>query len=235
MPIPSFSVYQDTWQGNQLQYSTPRTNNITDTDLSTWGVSGAGAPTITTGQSDPSGGTGAAKVVFGSTSFGSFYQSITANNPQSYGIWLKGAVGGEVVVFGGASGGENIVTLTTAWAYYQVNNKTTLDGFCQIGNNSNTPTIYAFAPMAQPTTAVTGDFIPTAGSPVTVTDYSLSGNNLIFSTAPLEGAIISGDGATQSVPAGIIIAQSPAFNSAINANAPVTLTASNYPVSVIYP
>jgi len=193
MPIPSFSVYQDTWQGNQLQYSTPRTNNITDTDLSTWGVGGAGAPTITTGQSDPSGGTGAAKIVFGSTSAGYFYQYITANNPQSYGIWLKGAVGGEVVAWGGNYGGANAVTLTTAWAYYQANNKTTLDPACQIYSNT-TITIYAFAPMAQPTTAVTGDFIPTAGSPVTVTDYSynVGGTQIVFATAPILGSIITG-------------------------------------------
>ncbi|MHB8406314.1 MAG: beta strand repeat-containing protein [Gammaproteobacteria bacterium] len=64
-------VYKSDWQGNQLQYSTPRTNYLGATDLqSNWAGVATTPATITLAQSDPSGGTKAILVTAGSAAYG---------------------------------------------------------------------------------------------------------------------------------------------------------------------
>ena len=200
MPIPSFSVYQDTWQGNQLQYSTPRTNYCLYSQaltLPNW-LMGVGTATITGGQTDPSGGTTASSIactVTGAFVSATNFVTTAPATDVSDSIWMKGAVGGESILFGDNYNLGQLTphTLTNGWIRY-INTGTTPSGNHGIQINvTGGQTIYvAFCQVEIGSTATS--YIPTAGSAVTVTDYSLAGNNVTLSTAPAITAVLTWTG-----------------------------------------
>ena len=191
-------IYKDDWQGNQLQYITSRTNNIHSTDMSTWSKYGAsGDPLVTTGQSDPSGGTGAILVHFTNGNSQEVYIAQTNSTNATYSIWLKGVVGGEYVSFSDNGETGAMGPLTTSWAPYQVSkNPDSSDGFASLSNNAGayaTESIYAFAPQAEPTGTTATSFIAnTTGSPLSVIDYTVGAEivHISFGIAPESGSTI---------------------------------------------
>ena len=199
MPIPSFSVYQDTWQGNQLQYSTPRTNYTHYSQQiggTNWFVE-VGAFTITLNAlAGPDGSITATEIQV--TTAGSIDQVgsvVTTTSPVTIYFWMKGAVGGESVSVADNYGPTiNNYTLTTSWAKYSFTG-TTVSGNhgAQFNGNVAGQTFYVdFCQLEIGSTPTS--YIPTTSAPVTVTDYSynVGGTQIVFATAPILGSIITG-------------------------------------------
>ena len=199
MPIPSFSVYQDTWQGNQLQHSTPRTNyllysnSVGGTD---WTIQ-IGVTVTLNATAAPDGTTTASLLNFTSAApgYGVYGESSGvsgqfSNNTKS--IWLKGGLGGELVniLDPTITGATKTVTLTTGWQRFSLSENGIQSAQAGIWIAKNTgDNIYAAFSQVDIGNVATS-YIPTTSSAVTVTDYSISGDNATFSTAPAVGSSI---------------------------------------------
>ena len=78
--------------------------------------------TISHGITDPNGGSTASRITFAANVNSGIYQQnptlFASNNIRTSSLYMKGAVGGEVVMFGDATN-RTIVTLTTSWVRYE--------------------------------------------------------------------------------------------------------------------
>lgn len=131
--------------------------------------------TVTGGQSDPLGGTAAYKLENVTAAHGIFnnYSGITtASNVWS--VWLRGAVGGEVVRLGLDA---TTVTITTAWQRFTTSG--TGDAFMRIRANAANQTIFAFRAMVETTLGQTN---------VNPSEYVSKG----VLSAPFHGANVDG-------------------------------------------
>ena len=193
-------IHKVDWQGNQLQYSTPRTNYCVYSQALTspnWHM-GIGTATTTGGQTDPSGGTTASSIAC--TVTGAFVNtaiSVTTSPSTNVtdSIWMKGAAGGENVDFGDNYNAGGIVpyTLTTSWQRYTYTGASPSGNHgIQININAGSTIYVAFCQVEIGSTVT--PYIPTTSGPVTVTDYSynVGGTQIVFATAPILGSIITG-------------------------------------------
>lgn len=120
--------------------STEALTNATD-----WTVGGSGA--VTSGFSDPNGGTTAFRIVTSTSAINSgIYQGglTITNRSQCESVCLRGAVGGEQVQIGDATF-RTTVTLTTSWQRFTVAS-TKVSAFFVIYSNSLAQTWYACHP-----------------------------------------------------------------------------------------
>lgn len=162
-----------------------------------WSASG-GAPTITitAGQADPYGGTGASLVAVGASSgnfeyFNTASSTFTAGQTLTACTWLKGAAGGEQVLFdaningnvapffqaGGATG------LTTGWVRYSgtgVGSGTTRPFRWGEGGVQPAESFYIYNPQTQPGTVCGPDLFTTTSVFQTVS--VLSADNGLFNS-----------------------------------------------------
>lgn len=201
------AVHRTDWQGRQLLYPTARTQIIGNTDISTWPTYSLGAlPIVTAAQTDPAGGTGAVEIALNGGSilqqvYSSVYGAASAN---SFMIWAKGAAGGELLALGLNDQGAttNIGPLTTSWAPYYVQNSASVGGNVAVGYAGATAqTVYVFAPMGQPVTAIAGGYIPnTTNAALTLTDYTLAGTTVNLAQAPGATATTDWDGIAVGTP-----------------------------------
>ncbi len=185
--VPTFApvVYKSDWQGNQLQYSTPRTNYASNSATSTFSKYN-GAETITTGILAPDGSTNAITIsglvanYYGGSA--SSYQPSPFTGTINYGVWLKGSgtIHIDVSSDGGSGATGTQITLSSTWTFYANSTRavssSTYSHYRVLAYPGNTATSVSIAfPMLTLNQANFGDFIPTTSSAVTVTDYSING------------------------------------------------------------
>lgn len=224
-------IYKSDWQGNQLQYSTPRTNLITNSNnfgAASWTNTNC---TITAAATTgPDGTTSGTKLAVANVSNPNITNNdYTVPSPApasiSVSVWLKagnisqailnsfqngvGGVAANWVILSGpgsVSGNgtdQGTVTGLSATQWTRVG-FTTTGAFSPthqfnlyIKPQTGSPTIgdYIYCAFAQMElgTADTS-YIATAGSTVTVTDYTLTGNQVAFAVAPLLNAVMTWTG-----------------------------------------
>ncbi len=200
---PSYPIYRYDWQGRQLLYPTPRTNYLPFSESMTFTSGGwvknAGTEIITTGVSDPSGGTSAITISGLAAGYQGAFAEYNASltGTQNGGVWLQGS--GTIHVDWNGNGGANPhinVTLTSTWTFHQPPERTSSGGtyvqFRILSYSGDTATAVSCAfPMMVLDTAIIGAFIPTtSAAPVTLTDYTLSGTTVNLAQAPVSGAIL---------------------------------------------
>lgn len=118
-----------------------------------WVVSGSGA--VTSGFSDPDGGSTAFRIVTSTTAINSGINQATTNpgGTRTDSVWLRGEVGGEQVQFGDSSV-RNTVTLTTSWRRYSGSSAFS-SGFTVIYSNNLAQTWYVWHPQLENVTGQT--------------------------------------------------------------------------------
>lgn len=219
------SIYKSDWQGNQLQYSTPRTNLGTYSQaLSNWFASNvtvtdnaAVAPDGTTTASKllatAVGGTivGGIGAVIAETNYSysayfkegtstaSSMQIWTDDNAHNLGTlsftWTAGVPGGFVP----SSGASNVVSTAIGNGWYRISFEfnsgayTSIESRISPDTNVGSNYLYAWGAQIEASQNPTS-YIPTTTAPVTVTDYTLTGNQVAFAVAPLLNAILTWTG-----------------------------------------
>ena len=210
-------IHKVDWQGNQLQYTTARTNLcIYSGAVGSTGWTLAHC-TATTGESDPSGGTTAVLLTASTTADTCISTAFTTTEPTNYiasiyvkggtatkstfsaltsGAVLEGGVGiiwatgvpSVNVLYGNASNAK--VTAMSATGWYRISFEfatTTTSTELEFVPDTlvGTDTCYVFGAQVELAngTAPTS-YIATTTVAVTVTDYSVTGDNATFSTAP---------------------------------------------------
>ena len=226
---PGPSIYKSDWQGNQLQYATPRTNLISNGNTpggTGWSTSSGGtgtAPIVTLNYATgPDGTTGAATRLQANQGSGSTTNdysilqppSFTAVNGTKYihSVWLKSNTGSNQTVYMAQSGAGPIgVTVTPTWSrfgdpYTATSNGTlfphigTRGTFCPANNSLDILVAYEMVEAAQSGLTTPTSYIPTTTAPVTVTDYTLAGNQVTFALAPASGSILTFNGLFEFLP-----------------------------------
>ncbi|MDE1767329.1 MAG: hypothetical protein KGI27_13810, partial [Thaumarchaeota archaeon] len=218
--VPVAGVYKSDWQGNQLQYSTPRTNLQIDSNTFTpWlnSIGGTGTvPVVTanyaTGPDGVSGSASRLQLNQGSGTTGSDYCFLTspltaslANEPYTESIWIKSNTGSSqpiTITFSGAL--NQTFTIGTAWQRIYNSQTPTFSGaniyIGQEGDVSHAVTgdfLIAFSQLEFGSNATS--VIVTTTSPGTVTDYSLSGSTLTFSIAPISKSSLTWQDASSNI------------------------------------
>ena len=204
--MPAYSVFQNTWQGNQKQYLTPRTNLLLHSDDITnasW-VKTAGVTDTALGVTGPDGLTSAGTLVYDGVSGvaggvrASQALAIPAVGTAVAGsIWLKAA--GALSLRLNTGFGFTTVAVTTGWQEFRVPG--TADGIAHAEFAIASPAAvntaftvdYAFAQVEEGV-AATGSYIGTTTAPVTVTDYAFATppTHIVFATAPITGSVVTG-------------------------------------------
>lgn len=216
-------IYKSDWQGNQLQYATPRTNLVSNGNTPggtgwTTVFNGTGtAPTITLNYATgPDGTSGAATRLQANQGAGStvndysFLQSpsYTVVNGKTYihSVWLKSNTGSNQPVYMAHAGlGAIAVTVTPAWSRFESLYTATANGtlaayigtrgtICPANNSLDILVAYEMVEVAQAGLNTPTSYIPTTTSAVTVTDYTLTGNQVAFAAAPLLNAVMTWTG-----------------------------------------
>lgn len=230
-------IYKSDWQGNQLQYSTPRTNSITNSLApSAWVNVNA---TVAAGTAKAPDGTDYLSVITATAAGNSSISGLTVMPGNIYTIsviaypgtsnylgMLAGTAtpnacagsifnlsgsGTVVSVVAGAQGANPSASITarTDGTYRCSLTFTSLISEVSLGcgvgvsdgstYTSNTlpsaasGTIQASYLQGESGNTLTS-FIPTTTAPVTVTDYTLTGNQVAFAVAPLLNAILTWTG-----------------------------------------
>ncbi len=190
--IYPLQIYKQDWQGNQLQYSMPRTNYAPQSATmatSVW-AKNKGTETITTGIVAPDGSTNAITV----SGLAAGYQGILASsfqpNPytgiENFGVWVKGSGTVHIDQNGSNSTNPTIqVTLSATWTFVSTGIATltasTYTNIRVLSYPGDTATSVSLAfPMNVLGTSAFGDFIPTTTAPVTVTDFQISNGQIIL-------------------------------------------------------
>jgi hypothetical protein len=207
--LNGIEVYKSDWQGNILQYATGRTNFIKYSDMgNTTGSSNGGnhgTETLTTGVSSPDGGTAAVTIGNLANQYDGWFMSDTQagfNGSFSFGVWLKGSGTLHLGYWLDSSAANptpvTAVTLTSTWTFYPMayTSVTVPPGihfflpsvFIDTGDTATS--FSACFPMDVHNVTYFGDYIATDGGAVTYTDYTQSGDHIVFNTAPISGAII---------------------------------------------
>ena len=195
---PNNKIYKNDWQGNQLQYSTPRTNycpNSEGNGFNSWGL-GTGVTLTSIIAADPSGTSHAGTLVYtGSGTAGAYRAFIAAGMTapaanQKFGvkIWMRTHSGTTPLQISmNAQASFVACALTTSWQSFELDSIYTMSSPTfqingGVGDNSAF-TIDIFAVEYEIGVSSVGDYIPTNGSPVTVTDYSSAETGIIADTS----------------------------------------------------
>lgn len=206
-------IYKTTWNGNDLQYQTARTNMMRQSSFqSSWLVS-AGFSSITANASIAPDGSATAALI-SATAGGSqyIYQSQNFVSGTSYTIsaYVKkidcstfsirsfaqagtasfNLTSGTLTGVSGICTGQSITQLSSGWYRCSATflASSTASNNCGFDTTVSTFSGNAFYIWgAQCESGAISPLIPTASSAVTVTDYSQSGTSIIFSSAPAQG------------------------------------------------
>ena len=210
MSIPAFTVYQDTWQGNQLQYATDRTNELVQsndfTDVAWTATTGVTATAAD--NTGPDGTTSAGTLVYagvvGSAGGDRISQALDTpaeETPVVASVWLRsaGPSPSPLTLQINAGFGYETITVNGTWNRYQIasiadgSNPVELAIASGIDENVAFTLNYAFAQVEEDAYAATS-YIPTTTLAVTVADYSFNvgGTQIVFAVAPIVGASITG-------------------------------------------
>lgn len=219
-PTVTPAIYKSDWQGNQLQYSMPRTNLVSNGNTPggtgwTTAFNGTGtAPTITLNYATgPDGTSGAATRLQANQGAGSTINdyslvqspSYTVVNGKTYihSVWLKSNTGSNQPVYMAQAGlGAIAVTVTPAWSRFESLYTATANGtwgasigtcgtICQANNSLDILAVYEMVEVAQAGLNTPTSYIPTTSAVVTVTDYTLAGNQLTFASAPANASVLT--------------------------------------------
>lgn len=187
-------IHQTDWQGRQLLYPTARTNLVPDsTDLSIgpdWYNFGGNITSMQGGFADPSGGTDAFGFLV-SDAIGALYWFAGAfadgTGVQLEGsIWLRADVPLTGRVATNSTGSGKPVSVGSQWSRYVSHDVFSTVRGIQYGIDQASATglpsgtrLYAYAPMQTEVGGGSdGAYIPTTSTPVTLTDYTQSGNQV---------------------------------------------------------
>ena len=226
------SIYKSDWQGNQLQYSTPRTNLIDASNnfsAINWYIVGETITNTTT--TGPDGVANSASTLTCSVStgqatlFDNSYVVVSGDIQIETSIWVKaGNISGCVLqsyqngvggvnanwsilsgpgtITGNGTGIGTVSGLTSAWTRIGIittgaltagfNFNPYISAYLSSGSPVSGGYIYLYGAQLEKSGTVTS-LIPTTSGPVTVTDYSLSSSQIIFSTAPLNLAVLTAE------------------------------------------
>jgi len=210
------NVYQNNWQGNIALATYPRVNQLKysqDFTQSAWSKVAGGtgtAPVVTANYaSAPDGSTTADRVVFsrgGGTTINDLSQleqvMVTVANAQySQGIWMRSTDGASTYQLALSYGGQNSVlcTITGTWQWFE-----------NIAIASDAARSFRLGTM-QTTGSASADvllwggnrcpqqqrariYIPTLGSAVTQTDYSVQDDEITWGYLPNQGASFTWSG-----------------------------------------
>ena len=199
------SLTRTDWQGTVPLSNTPNTNYVlysnAQNNSSFYDMSGA---TLTSGITDPAGGTQAFQLT--ATAANGFIevthpQLAPFNGTYTMSLWLKRVSGsGEVYATGFGAG----FYPTGSWSVAQYSGTIAasqpLYFYVALATSGDVVDIAFF--QTEFSTTV-NSFIPTAASPVTVTDYSISGNTVNLGQIPVSGAALKWSGTTYSAGATI--------------------------------
>lgn len=186
-------IFRQDWQGNQLMYPTSRINYLLQSGAFNVTTGGAWQPptnaTLTSGISDPAGGT-AAFTLTATAANGYVFQSCTIPASGTYcnGIWIRRRTGTGTVSMEDPSGTAHAVTITSAWTRFQfpgTSYSATLAYFAVLLGTSGDAVDIAFG-QCEPGSVSTA-YNPTTTAAVTApADYTLGiQGSFTFSTAPL--------------------------------------------------
>jgi hypothetical protein len=212
-------IYRKDWQGTQLLYATPRTNQVRwsgDVTQSTWGKLAGGtgiAPVATTAAvgSAPDGVSAATRVVFDRGAGGTISDYSRLNltsiatvvgQPYVEGVWVRSTDGLSTYTMQLSFNGAALtpVTVTPQWNFVTASLPSAADTTRTFrfdtqggGGASQTADILMFGGMHIQGTAA-GSYIPTTTAAATVTDYTLIGNAVTFAAPPAPSALLSWSG-----------------------------------------
>lgn len=206
MTTLTFDVYQDTWQGNLKQFTTPRTNKVLHSDDLTqaaW-VKTAGVTETALGVTGPDGTSSAGTLVYdgvsGTAGGVRVSQALTVpaiGTHVTSSVWLKAAAPVSLRLSNGF--GFAAAAVTTGWTRFEVSG--TADGVAAeelaiaspAATNTGFTVDYAFAQVEE--AAVATSYIPTVAVAVTVTDYAFNParTEITFAAAPIVAAAITGE------------------------------------------
>jgi hypothetical protein len=223
--VTGATIFRQDWQGNQQMYSTPRTNALLwSQQISKWSTTQAGgagvAPIVTDNYATaPDGTATASRVQFnlgGGTTINDYSRISTgvttvAQNPYTQGAWMRSTDGVSTYTlhmsFNGQNGNASTVTVGPTWKWFNSTITAAIDTTRNFRldlqgtlGDSNTADILVWGAMHVPG-LYTGAYIPTAGTAVTVTDYSINMATAVvtFSSPPISGAILTYSGTYQGV------------------------------------
>lgn len=221
-PPSPFSIYKSDWQGNQLQYSTPRTNILLYSQDFTNAVWTIAEVTLATGISAPDGSMNAQTLTDNAVAsehrvYQNIYQpqgviQVFAKAGTANYIALSSGTTTTYAIFDLANGTiaasvgctPSITPAGSGWGYLcSINETISTSGYFVINMGTTAANTVPSAGYAGTGSTVTifgahaaitpGAYIPTTSSPVTVTDYSY---NLLAS--PLSDVTVTG-GVSQDV------------------------------------
>lgn len=206
------SVYVDDWQGNQLQYSTPRTNYCGySQDGTHWGAGTGVTITANNATGPDSSSSSASTIAYDGTGGAGAYRfynahnasPITSGNPCATVVWMKATVGTPTLLLSVNGQGTSLsCPLTSSWQRFELDqnyastNKT-LQINANAGDNSTWTIEVSFWQFED--AAVAGSYIPTTTAAVTQTDYSISGSDIVFAVAPANSAAITSENPRNAV------------------------------------
>jgi len=206
------TLYKTDWQGTQKLFSTPRTNLILGSskfDAAPWS---SALVTIAQGVSDPAGGMTAATITCTGTPLGgsiaNYITGVVAGSPYVNSIWIRRRTGSGVVTLSTPDlVTPTVVPLTSSWKCFSAISTPLVTSIAQCWLEISLSTLgdqidVAFAQIELntlpgtpgPTSYIETVFHVQPLFGVTVTDYSFSGIQAVFPTAPAIGSSLSWDG-----------------------------------------
>ena len=200
------AIYKSDWQGNQLQYSTARTNLIARSEElndAAWSYTDV---TVTPNATISPDGSTTAELLTATGPDSHGFQVITmgALQPIKTSVWLRAAVpvNFSLVVRQQPSVTDVVayVDVTTSWQRFEFS-FTTVAGTTSLqffiggyGGFVSGEEVYAWGAQVE-ISAILTPYIKTGASPVTVTDYTLSPSGLVtFAVPPLNAAALTWTG-----------------------------------------
>lgn len=190
----TYSVYMSDWRGNQLQYTTARTNRAlqaNDLTNASWTKTTA---TVAKDQTGPDGVSNSASSFLATSANATVTQTFSLSNiARTYGVWLKRITGTGNVQLTLDGSTWTTKTITSSWAFYSIT-QTLINPTIGIRLVTNTDKV-AVAYNQLEDGSTTTSSIATTTVAVTVTDYAMSATGIAtFSTAPATGNLLTWTG-----------------------------------------
>lgn len=209
------AVYRQDWQGRRKLFPTPRTNKCYPaTPTSGWGLNGGGTGGKVAqagGYADPAGGFTAVRYTMTADggNCGPFYNRagvFVGGNAYKSHVWVRGVTGNEYlrVLCEGSDNTSLYIKLTTGWQRVDYNFTKLVDSgaltfYLYGAANSATPALTGhgveiFGCNVYDAADENGATIITTTGPVTLTDYTFDGTNVVLGVPPATNNQLVWDG-----------------------------------------